>query len=179
MSFPPTYKLYLLVENDSELKKLYEEQIAYRQENKVTDSGFDLFLPEDESYTSGRHTLLDHRIRCKMVIVDGDREIPTGYTLHPRSSTFNKYNLLLANSTGIIDQDYRGPIKVSFFSPLMSLVSHIGMHVDKGTRLVQLCAPSYKYFEVELVDSLDETDRGEGGFGSTGVISFNSNLSSL
>jgi len=168
----PTYKLYILVEHDSELKKLYEDQISYRQENKVTDSGFDLFLPENNSYTYGRHTLLDHNIRCKMVIIDGGREIPTGYTLHPRSSTFKKYNLLLANSTGIIDQDYRGPIKASFFSPLRSLINMPEIHIDRGIRLVQLCSPSYRYFEVELVDSLDETGRGEDGFGSTGINSF-------
>ena len=64
MSYLPTYKLYILIENDSELKKLYEDQITDRKENKVTDSGFDLFLPQEEKYNSGKHLLFDHKIKC-------------------------------------------------------------------------------------------------------------------
>ena len=40
--------------------------------------------------------------------------------------------------------------------------------LDEGTRIVQICAPNYRPFKVEIVDSLDNTSRGQGGFGSTG-----------
>ena len=73
---------------------------------------------------------------------------------------------MLANSVGIIDKDYRGNIKAA--------LRHVGSAdsgsytLEKGTRIVQLTIPSLEPYEIAFVDSLDETARGEGGFGSTG-----------
>ena len=69
----------------------------------------------------------------------------------------------LANSVGIIDSGYRGNI--------LAAVDNIWdqpYDLKKGTRLFQICAPDLTPINVELVDSLDETVRGAGGFGSTG-----------
>jgi dUTP pyrophosphatase len=176
----PKYKLYICVEN-TELREKYQTSISERITNNSTDSGFDLFLPEEIYYKPGQYVMIDHRIKCKMVIMgsDGD-EIPTGYLLHPRSSTATKYNLMMANNTGVIDQDYRGNIKACMFSNWteQDLKSHFQNNSNiqvstesklmKDTRIVQICSPSYRPFKIVIVSDLDDTSRGGGGFGSTG-----------
>lgn len=89
--------------------------------------------------------------------------IPPGYVglLAPRSS-IHKTSLSLVNSVGIIDSDYRGPVKAKFE------VTRSGDPYSVGDRIAQLVivqAPSLRLVEV---DSLDDTQRGSGGFGSTG-----------
>lgn len=90
--------------------------------------------------------------------------IPQGYVglLFPRSS-ISKTGWRLANSVGVIDSDYRGSIRVRFRADkaLPSLPYKIG---ERVAQLVILPAPE---IEFEEADSLDQTDRGAGGFGST------------
>ena len=174
------YKLYICINNTTEnydLKKKYEEYIEDRISSNCTDSGFDLFLPEKVEYNSGKYHKFGHKIKCKMVALINGNEIPTGYLLHPRSSTAMKYNLIMGNSTGVIDQDYRGEIIACMFSNLtlenFESLRQTGRFdtkhtLDEGTRIVQICAPNYRPFKVEIVDDLGATARGEGGFGSTG-----------
>ena len=89
-----------------------------------------------------------------------------GYYLYPRSSTCVKTPLRLANSVGIIDSGYRGNI-IAVFDNISSNKSYATL---KNQRLVQLCPPNLTHpLIVSLVDSLDDTMRGAGGFGSTGV----------
>jgi dUTPase len=84
------------------------------------------------------------------------------YLLMPRSSIY-KSGLLMANSTGVIDKSYRGELK----APVWSMTGN--SQVQKGERLFQILAPGMGWIRhVRLVDSLPETDRGAGGFGSTG-----------
>ena len=84
--------------------------------------------------------------------------------MYSRSSTPIKYGLILGNSVGIIDCGYRGNLMASFYNTKKETVT-----ISQGTRLVQICMPGLNYdFGVKLVDSLDETERGEGGLGSTG-----------
>ena len=101
--------------------------------------------------------------------------IPRGWVglLVPRSSTFNKYHLKLANTVGIIDSDYRGEVKANIV--LASGVSDkYSQTIPRGTRLVQLVLiPCADYNKVQLrkvasKEELGGTARGEGGFGSTG-----------
>ena len=84
--------------------------------------------------------------------------------MYPRSS-ISKTQLRLANSTGIIDAGYRGNLMAMFDVE----ESHTGTKFD---RYIQICAPSLVPIIVEIVDSLEdlgeETERGTGGFGSTG-----------
>jgi len=86
------------------------------------------------------------------------------FTLEPRSSIY-KTGFIMANGRGIIDKTYRGEL----MAPMVSVGSN-DTGVDAGTRLFQIIAPALSYIsEVEYVDSLPETKRGSGGFGSTGT----------
>lgn len=93
-------------------------------------------------------------------------EIPEGYfaAIYPRSSTGVKRNLMLANSTGIIDSDYRGEIKLFFYN--FGCKKQI---IKCGERLAQMVIQPYERVDICKVDKISETDRGEGGIGSTGI----------
>ena len=98
-------------------------------------------------------------------------EIPEGYVglIFPRSSIYKK-SLRQSNSVGVIDSGYRGEILVTF-SPTTDVVPAI---YQVGERFAQLViVPCFDY-DVEESEELSETDRGEGGFGSTGTTSENS-----
>lgn len=91
-------------------------------------------------------------------------EIPEGYVglIFPRSS-ISKYDMHLRNSVGVIDSGYRGEIMVKFgFLPNGKLYS-------MGDKVAQLIILPYPQITFEEVDELSETERGEGGFGSTTV----------
>lgn len=92
-------------------------------------------------------------------------EIPEGYVglLFPRSSIKN-VPLSLSNSVGVIDSDYRGEIKVTF----RVIPESPGELYTPGDRVCQLVLLKNPYVTVEEIDELSDTDRGEGGFGSTG-----------
>jgi dUTP pyrophosphatase len=85
--------------------------------------------------------------------------------MHPRSS-LSKTALRLANSTGIIDAGYRGPL-IGMFDCIVNTCV-----IEKYTRLLQICAPNLMPIYVRIIDNIidlgPETSRGEGGFGSTG-----------
>ena len=103
---------------------------------------------------------------------------PSGYYMYPRSS-ISKTPLRLANSVGIIDSGYRGELmakvdNINGCSCDCSCDNEAGDSVDyvvgQHSRLFQVCAPDLSPFaSVEIVESLDDTSRGAGGFGSTGV----------
>lgn len=92
-------------------------------------------------------------------------EIPEGFFggVYPRSSTGVKKHLMLANTIGVIDSDYRGEIMVFFYN-----YGKDDQVIKNGDRLAQLVIQPYQKCDIELVDSLEDTDRGEEGFGSTG-----------
>ena len=92
-------------------------------------------------------------------------EIPKGYVglVFPRSS-IKKTELMLSNSVGVIDSGYRGEIQATF-KKLAGSVSH---KYFVGDRAVQLIIIPYPSIEFEEVKELSETERGNGGFGSTG-----------
>lgn len=90
-------------------------------------------------------------------------EIPDGYVgmLFPRSSVY-KTSLNLSNSVGIIDSSYRGEVMLKYRYPEQGLVYDIG---DRVGQLIIMPFPKIKLIEV---DELSKTERGEGGYGSTG-----------
>ena len=92
-------------------------------------------------------------------------EIPEGYAalVLPRSGLASKKGLRPANTPGLIDSDYRGEIKVCLFND--DVVEHT---VKKGDRIAQLMFIPYAKAVFHEVDDLSETERGDGGFGSTG-----------
>lgn len=90
-------------------------------------------------------------------------EVPAGHVLmvYPRSGLSAKYRTRLVNSTGVIDSDYRGPV-ILMFQADWNWSPRVGERVAQG----MVIPVSQMRFDV--VDELSETDRGEGGFGSTG-----------
>lgn len=102
-------------------------------------------------------------------------ELPPGYhaKIFPRSSTGLKTGLRQPNSCGIIDSDYRGEVKAMYESKLNA--SYEGgcgctvQHIKAGDRIAQMLIERNVDVEFVVVDELSETDRGAGGFGSTGI----------
>lgn len=94
-------------------------------------------------------------------------EIPEGYVglLFPRSS-ISKYHLSMANAVGVIDSGYRGEIMARFKRTSNTAYETL---YKVGDKVVQLVILPYPKIELELVNELNETERGTGGFGSTGL----------
>lgn len=93
-------------------------------------------------------------------------EIPEGYEvqIRARSGLSVKYGIVLTNGIGTIDSDYRGEIKVSLIN-----WGEAPFTVNNGDRIAQMIAAKYERVDFELADSLNETERGDGGFGHTGI----------
>jgi len=92
-------------------------------------------------------------------------EIPVGYEaqVRPRSGLAFKHGITVLNSPGTIDADYRGEIKVILIN-----LSKERFVIEDGERIAQLVIASHEQAEWTEVETLDETERGSGGFGSTG-----------
>jgi dUTP pyrophosphatase len=125
------------------------------------DSGIDIYMPEDLQIPSGRcQDLIKLGFKAKMINESGEA---VSWLLMPRSSIY-KTPFRMSNSLGLIDAGYRGELRL----PLDNIAS-APWSVEKGTRLVQAVAPGLDPIKVELVQELDDTTRGEDGFGSTGA----------
>ncbi len=103
------------------------------------------------------------------------RSIPTGIAaepdtdsvallIFPRSGLASKHGITLANAIGLVDSDYRGEICV----PLINLGKE-AFTIEPGMRIAQLVVSPILLPEIEVTDTLTETQRGAGGFGSTGL----------
>ena len=93
-------------------------------------------------------------------------ELPEGYEMQvrPRSGLAAKHGLSLVNSPGTVDPDYRGEIKV-----ILVNLSNTPYELKPGERVAQLVVARFTRVEWESVEVLGETERGAGGFGSTGT----------
>lgn len=137
-----------------------KDRYALQMENYVEkqDSGFDVYYPETFTIEPGETKLVGLNIKARVV---NDKSMP--YWLVPRSSIF-KTKLRMANSVGIIDSGYRGELK----TPLDNIGKE-PVTIEAGSRLFQICSHNLIPFNsVKKVHSLDATERGSGGFGSTG-----------
>lgn len=83
--------------------------------------------------------------------------------VRPRSGLAAKYGISVLNAPGTIDADYRGEVKV-----ILVNLSNEAFTVNPGERIAQLVLARYERIEWDEVEVLDDTDRGAGGFGSTG-----------
>lgn len=92
-------------------------------------------------------------------------ELPAGYEaqIRPRSGLAFKQGITVLNSPGTIDADYRGEIKV-----LLVNLSDQAFEIKHGERIAQMVVAKHETVEWELVENLNGSSRGEGGFGSTG-----------
>ena len=176
-------------EKYTELVKMYTEKTAAHNkkvgESAYPDSGFDLFIPYDVSihnfgYTDNRLSPVTFRVplgvKCAMsvAISSSTERTATGYYLYPRSSIV-KTPFRMANSVGIIDAGYRGEIMAvvdNIDSANNDLKVCLERYMPPMSRVFQICAPSLEPFFVRIVEhecELGVTERGSGGFGSTGV----------
>ena len=92
--------------------------------------------------------------------------LPEGYEaqIRPRSGLAAKHGVTVCNSPGTVDADYRGEIKV-----ILVNLSKDKFVINPGERIAQMIIAKYEKIEWDEVEMLDETERGAGGFGSTGV----------
>ncbi len=103
----------------------------------------------------------------RLLIPTGLRvQLPHGYEmqLRPRSGLALKHGISLANTPGTVDADYRGEIKVIVIN-----LSNEPYTITPGERICQMVISAYTRVEWEVVDRIDETERGDGGFGHTGT----------
>jgi dUTP pyrophosphatase len=157
MSFQPIkYELRIKVQNSDniDIKHFYESF----QSHHNGDSGIDLYHFNEVKVDFLKVGTIDLLVQCEMI------DLTTGqfvsYYLVPRSS-ISKTPFQLANSIGIIDAGYRGNImaKVRCFDTN-------GATMGCGS-FFQIIAPDMQPIQVKVVESLSETSRGDGGFGST------------
>ena len=92
-------------------------------------------------------------------------ELPEGHEMQirPRSGLAAKHGITVLNSPGTIDADYRGEIKV-----ILVNLSNTPFVVEPGERIAQMIVARYEQIEWDSVETLSDTSRGAGGFGSTG-----------
>ena len=92
-------------------------------------------------------------------------ELPDGceMQIRPRSGLAAKHGITVLNSPGTIDADYRGEIKV-----ILVNLSNEPFTIESGERIAQMIVARYEQIEWQPVEELGETERGAGGFGSTG-----------
>jgi len=143
-------------------------------ERNNDNAGVDLYCVKTQSVSSARDAvLLDLGVKARMTkmwksceygncVVVSD---PCHFWLAPRSSIW-KSNVRQANSLGVIDRSYRGTLMGAVLSN-----SDVDTRIEAGTRLFQVLAPDMGYIKnvvLKPMSELDETVRGDGGFGSTG-----------
>ena len=122
-------------------------------------AGADLYACIDESITINAS-------ETKLIPTGLAMEIPVGYAglIYARSGLASKKGLAPANKVGVVDADYRGEIMVALHNH-----SNEAKTIDPQERIAQLVIAPFLNVEYNLVDELDEnTERGTGGFGSTG-----------
>lgn len=92
--------------------------------------------------------------------------LPPGYEaqIRPRSGLALKHGITVLNAPGTIDADYRGEIKV-----ILANLGSEDFTIERGMRIAQMVVARHANVEWNIVESLEETDRGTGGFGSTGT----------
>ena len=92
--------------------------------------------------------------------------LPEGYEcqVRPRSGLAVKHGITVLNSPGTVDADYRGELRT-----LLINLSDTPFVIEPGERIAQMIVSRHEHVEWEEVEVLDETERGEGGFGSTGL----------
>lgn len=150
------------------IKKLHPDAIIPTRSNP-TDSGLDLYSVE-------KYLLQPEEIKIISAGIAIELPKPSFYVgdfspitiiweaqIRPRSGLAAKYGLTIINSPGTVDNDYRGEIKV-----ILRNEGTLPILIKKGERIAQMVITPVVIPEVEEVAELSDTERGEGGFGSTG-----------
>lgn len=159
-------KTFQLLIRSQETKSLYQNHTTFHD----GDAGLDLFITEDVAIPPHSTVLVDLGVQCQSRSFDwciwhwlkGAFYRYHSYWLVPRSSIY-KTPLIMQNSIGLIDRGYTGTLKVPLYNTSEQFVK-----LQRGERYVQLVNGDLSSVHFTLVDSLRDTSRGAGGFGSTG-----------
>ena len=138
------------------LKKL-DDSVPTPAYAKPGDAGLDLYAAQDASIDPG----------CREIISTGIAiAIPEGYAgfVQPRSGLAAREGLTIVNTPGLIDSGSRGEIKVIALNTDLENT----IQIERGERIAQLVIQEVPVVTIDVVNELDATERGEGGFGSTG-----------
>jgi dUTP pyrophosphatase len=179
LDYPKEVNKYIidnkLIFNDDNPHYLTEEPASTDMFNftckDINSSGLDIMIPEDITIPAKSYGFkIKLGIACEPVKIWNTKEeqcvvfkpANCGYYLYPRSS-LSKTPLRLANSIGIIDSSYRGELIAA-----VDNISDKEYEIKQGQRLFQLCSNTLEPINYCIVKELSDTERGEGGFGSTG-----------
>ena len=144
---------------------------------KILDARFGDAWPMP-AYATEHSAGLDLRaaLESALVLQPGDTAlIPSGLAIHladpglcavilPRSGLGHKHGIVLGNGTGLIDADYQGPLMISTWNR-----GNMAYTIEPGDRIAQLVLLPIVRASLQVVDTFDESARGAGGFGHTGV----------
>ncbi len=127
---------------------------AYQTEGAA---GFDFYAAESIHLPRGDYAMIATGVKVA---------IPNGYELQvrPRSGLAAKYGITVLNAPGTVDSDYRGEIKIILIN-----LGKSDFSIERGMRIAQGIIAPYVKGEFSVVASLEETERGDGGFGHTGL----------
>lgn len=126
------------------------------------DAGADLYAREDVTLGAGERALVPTGLAI---------ELPQGYVglIHPRSGLATRHGITIVNAPGTVDAGYRGELKIT----LLNTDKEQAVTLSRGDRIAQLVVQRVEHCAFEEVDSLEDSSRGEGGFGSTGGFGTN------
>ena len=143
---------------------------------KILENGYGLPIPKYESEGAAGLDLMAAIGEDKSIIILPGRAemVPTGIAIalpkgfeaqiRPRSGLAAKNGITILNSPGTIDSDYRGEI-----SAMLINHSKVNFEIERGMRIAQMIIAPVIQFNLIKTETLDETKRGAGGFGSTGI----------
>lgn len=139
-----------------EIERLHDDAIQPKRSN-TGDAGLDLTSVEDM-------VLAPEEV--KLVPTGWKMSVPLGYEIQirPRSGLAFKHKIMVLNSPGTVDCHYRGEVKVILYNE-----GKEPFVIKTGDRIAQMVVNQVELWEPVLVTKLDDTIRGDGGFGSTGV----------
>lgn len=136
--------------------KVLNDDVVLPKYETNGSAGMDIRIIEDVNINPGETVLTQTGMAFA---------IPEGFEfqIRPRSGLSLKTSLRLPNSPGTIDSDYRGELGI-----MLNNIGTKALHFKKGERVCQMVLNKVPQANLILVNDLDETDRGSGGFGSTG-----------
>lgn len=137
--------------------KLLDEDLPVPRYQHAGDAGLDLPSRIDYVLEPGERAMIPTGISVA---------IPRGYAgfVLPRSGLASRHGIALVNSPGLVDSGYRGEMSII----MINTDKREAFHIKRGDRIAQLVIQRVEEVAVVKVDSLEDTSRGSGGFGSTG-----------
>lgn len=138
--------------------KRLDPEIPLPYRAHVGDAGADLHAAECLTLEPGQRALVGTGIAIAL-------PMGTVGLIHPRSGLAAKHGLTIVNAPGTVDAEYRGELKVC----LLNTDTQNAIEITRGMRIAQLVVQRVELVEFVEVEELDDTARGEGGYGSTGT----------